>query len=203
MTIGSAREMTCHDLTRTTTGRPGEDVSVKEFCGRRDITQNIGFIIKQYESMPTSCHNLGIPSDLLRTTILKDPNTYVLISTVNGKALGFCVLVYTPRTNTTHQSMYVYILCAAKHPNHSGVGRQIMEHAMTICLRHRVPYLDLDAVPTAVGFYKRLGFDESRKRFRNDGSSVRMKLNVLWYFSCWIRSNLSENDKKNIRMVFH
>jgi hypothetical protein len=82
-----------------------------------------------------------------------------------------------------------------------------MEHAMTICLRHRVPYLNLNAVPNAVGFYKRLGFDVVRKRFRSeaikkDAGLVHMKLNVLWYFSCWIRSNLSENDKKNIRMVF-
>jgi len=180
-------------------------VSIKEFCGRRDITENIDYILAKYESMPRSCHDLGIGSSVLLKTILDDPNTYVLISTVNGKALGFCVLVYTPRAATTYQKMHVYILCSAKQ--YAGIGRHIMEHAMTICLRHRVPYLNLNAVPNAVGFYKRLGFDVVRKRFRSeaikkDAGLVHMKLNVLWYFSCWIRSNLSENDKKNIRMVF-
>ena len=189
-------------------------ITVKEFYGPRDIEMHKDYIIKSYESMPNSCHVLGGPVSMISswlTTSTMNRSMMVLIATEHTSVRGMAIATVGGRGS----SIYLNLICTTKTCH--GAGRSIIEHLMTVALKQRCPYIELHAVSTAVSFYTRLGFERvptkpTKKRSRqsvsfedtntNNDKTLHLRLNVLWYFSCFIRSFLSANDQRNIGLVF-
>jgi GNAT superfamily N-acetyltransferase len=190
--------------TATSTKKSPCTITVKEFYGPRDIEMHQKYIIESYESMPTSCHVLGGPVSMISSwlnTSTKNRHMMVLIATEETSVRGMAIATVGGRGS----NIYLNLICTTKTCR--GAGRTIMEHLMTVALKQRCPYIELHAVSTALSFYTRLGFErvppKTKKRPRqNNNTTIHLRLNVLWYFSCFIRSFLSANDQRNIGMVF-
>lgn len=200
----------CNTLTKTKSFNrmPRCSVSIKEYHGDSDIRAHLNDLWTAYKAMPPSCHRLlgttrptqnRPPPEWTRLVVPAPASTriHVLVATVDGEPKGFAIC-HIHQTNGRREA-HVFRLCAKPSTGCRGVGSALVEHMMTIALRYRTPYIHLESVENAVGFYKRLGFTQGRN---TRGTSVAMKLNILWYFSCWLRSNLSANDQANIRSIF-
>lgn len=197
----------CNSLTTPSkSNKKPCDVTIKEFFGSKDLSMHSKYIIEAYTSLPKSCHTIGIDSSLLNIW-MKTRHMMVLVANTNATTQGMLFATLGEKGAT----IYVNLLCTKRECH--GAGRALMEHIMTVALKNRNPYLELHAVPSAVSFYTRLGFERvtekgtptpgtKRRRSMNLGENVEMRLNVLWYFSCFIRMYLSPNDKRNIGTVF-
>lgn len=176
-------------------------VHVKEFYGARDIEANIDYIRRAYASMPPTCHSLKRTTDVdsLLKPYLKR-HVYVLVATELGEVIGFAVGTKSSRTsNGMPPCLFVHQLCTTQTCR--GGGRALLEHMMTISLKTRLPYICLESVPSAKGFYERLGFahwNPARPNARLSSTNKKsyfMTVNVLWYFTCWVRAHLSNKDR--------
>lgn len=196
----------CKDLTTENPRSPKNnrtpcDVHVKEFYGSRDIATHGEFIRNAFRALENldnsqKCRSIGMTKYSIDSMVSNKRLThskYILIATHDGNPRGFAI-AHIKTANGRAKNIVIDQLCTTGTCR--GAGRALIEHMMTVALKHRCPYIELQAVATAVPFYERLGFTRTSK------SNMSMKLNVLWYFSCYIRSLLSENDKRNIGMVF-
>ena len=172
------------------------DVTIKEFFGSKDLSTHSQYIMQAYTSLPKSCQKIGIDPSLLNTW-MKTRYMMVLVANSNTSIQGILFATLGDKGSNIH----INLLCTKRECH--GAGRALMEHIMTVALKNRNPYLELQAVSDAVPFYSRLGFERVTpvKRSRSE-RTVAMRLNVLWYFSCFIRMYLSPNDKRNIGTVF-
>jgi len=172
-------------------------VYVKEFYGSRDIATHAEYISNAFGALdkPHNCHTIGMTQesiDIMVSNTHRTKSKYILIATQDGKPRGVAI-AHIKNTNGRVKNIFVDHLCSTGTCR--GAGRALIEHMMTVALKHRCPHLELQATQDAIPFYERLGFT-------SENTTNKMKLNVLWYFSCYIRSLLSENDKRNIGMVF-
>jgi GNAT superfamily N-acetyltransferase len=171
---------------------------VKEFHGSRDISTHADFIRNAFRSLdkPQNCHSIGMTQESIDSMVSNTrltQSTYVLIATQDGKPRGVAT-AHIKKANGRAKNIILDQLCTTGTCR--GAGRALIEHMMTVALKHRCPYIELQATRTAIPFYEHLGFTPEKN------NKHLMKLNVLWYFSCYIRSLLSDKDKRNIGMVF-
>ncbi|MGA1563761.1 MAG: GNAT family N-acetyltransferase [Pontimonas sp.] len=170
---------------------------MKEFYGERDILDHLDYIDDSYASMPKDCHALKpFRKDIRHALATTATNTFVLVATEKGKPTGIAVAT---KKNLPPMCLFVEILCTSR--TCTGAGRMLMEHLMTVGLKLRTPYICLEAVKTSVPFYERLGFSHTHPAKPNTVSPNKKKkvafmtVNVLWYFTCWLKVHLSSKDK--------
>jgi hypothetical protein len=130
-----------------------------DFCkGQLDTEKSrmrFRFIKSQYEMEQTYDANVNYNIPNTESPRFEDyveyaDNTIALCIRADGLIEGFAIL------DAEHQSLKVDVICVG--PKKSGVGRIMMEDfkRFTVATGHRT--IELTAVSTAVGFYKKLGF---------------------------------------------
>lgn len=189
------------------TRAPCKRMSVKEYFGWPDIQQNRDAIVQAYKSMSRECTDIPVYGTFIENLFNQTTptNTYILVVTEirafqNPKpnepreiavTAGFAMA----QPDDKKKTIFIDHLCTNNACR--GAGRELMNRMAYIALRRRYPYIELYSVPKAVPFYKRLGFEMG-----SEPNGI-MRLNVLWYFMCFILSNLSDNDMRSVKKAFN
>lgn len=218
----------CNTLTTSTPREnardPCKNLSTCEYFGSYDILKHLSEINISYKSMPDKCTNLinngrfFVETLNLKTNTTNLNHSYIVIVKEKGETVGYAhakivphdhlkslktkkeVVRDTPQNNKKTKHIYIEHLCTNKTCR--GAGRELINRIVFIALRHRCPYITLNSVKEALSFYRHLGFvwdGEAKINFENLKS---LKLNVLWYFLCYVKSSMSDNDMVSFREFF-
>ena len=153
-----------------------------DFCkGQLDTEKSrmrFRFIKSQYEMEQEYGQNVNYNIPNTESPRFEDyveyaDNTIALCIRADGLVEGFAIL------DAEHQSLKVDVICVG--PKKSGVGRIMMEDFkhFAVATGHRT--IELTAVPTAVGFYKKLGFksveddEDEDEEDEDEGDDVDME----------------------------
>lgn len=102
----------------------------------------------------------------------RDKDTDFIIYTLDGKYAGASILT-TRHWRDSPWSIHVNLLCSVKQ----GTGTKILtmlKEAIKIQGKHG--YIELNPLPTAVGFYKKLGFISSEMTWYNGSEEEKLEM---------------------------
>jgi len=181
---------------------PCKKLSVKEYFGWPDIQKNRDTILDAYKAMPRVCTNLMSYGSRLEDHFERvNPDTsYILLVTENGDIVGFAMATLVPKDN----SLCIDHLCT--NQTCRGAGREIMNRMTYIALQYRYNTIRLIPAKSAIPFYKRLGFvDDPSPGYSKKYvhlAPMYMRLDVLLYFLCYVKSRMSPNDMVSLNRFF-
>jgi GNAT superfamily N-acetyltransferase len=125
-----------------------------------DINTIFNFIcgLAEYEKLS---HAVVATEDELRKTLFgKEPQAEVLIGSLSGKAVGFCLFFHNYSTFLAKRGLYIEDLFVVPESRGHGVGKALLKAAAKIAIERgcgRMEWSVLDWNEPAIQFYRSIG----------------------------------------------